>query len=1051
MYFGPFPPGASEARGEVVFDARTCVVQVAHTDLDAGPENRDLRLRRVWTGSAWAWADDWSVVNGIVRRPGQADIAVDALRATLEVDPLGNVIARTVGVRRVEILREGGNFTGMQVGKTAIHVTGEDGRTSDDRSVRYSYTEGQLSAFTAEDGVRTLYEYAAGRLSTVIWADGGVMRVDAGVLNVPGGAWRCIESGDRTDILAPGSLGWSVRWRDDGAAVIDPSGAVTQSLTEGGRLAGWRDARSGAARIGRNGRGNVTELSDGSGGSWAVEWDDARMTALRSADGARWGIAYNDRGQIARVTDPVGRPVDYAFDDEGRLLSRRQSGGLLALARDAVGRIVTLRLPGFGEVRVARDANGRVSGVTDAAGGVWVVSRDPMGRISGVGDPDGARWELRRDRLGGVSSVRDPVGRAVSWLRRDDGRATRVSVGSGDWQLLRDSKGMLTGLRDPMGRLTGWSRDPLGRVTAVQRADRSMVRIDRDPAGDVRAVAEAIVRRDWVGRPLGVDTGAGVISWDRDLVGRVVGVSSLGLDLALERAGDGQVRGVRVRDADRVELRRDDAGRVVTAAGGATVQLDRDAGGRITTYRRNEHVMRIQRDPRGLVARLTVGDSVWAIGRDAAGRIMRVEAPDDVSLGVARDLAGRPALVRFADAAFARISRGEGAVDVIVEDTHGVAQGRAGWTEDASGRVDGVVTDAVWSLRRDPLGTLVTAESPAGFWSVGPDGMEGPYGATLAWDTRGRPLRGVAPTEGPPLWGVASGPVAYVTDQDGVIMEIAGSAGSARLRHDGVGRLTGWTAPDGDHAVVRDAFGRLAGVAGVAVEGWDVLLSVADSVRAVVTGAGVGRPGGGLLVDPRGTPLLALHGGAVRSSPSGLPFDAVGGEAGAAGRFQPMFGGPLLGLTDAIDPFSGQTTGGRLSWPWSGRRWEALPEGSPWADPDSSSDVWWDDAPWRSEAPWASPLDLLIARGELPDGGPRMDRSPGLPWLPASFGAAPPSPIRDAFFLDEEPIVAWVIGHAVAGTAASPPELASLLIGREIAAEIVTPPELLPELPPELR
>lgn len=1050
-WFGPLPPKKSIVRGELFFDARTCAVHVAHVDLDGGPENRELRLARVWTGGAWAWADDWAVSGGLLHRPGEDDVPTLGFSASLELDPLGNVTARTMAGRRVEILRDSGHFIGMKAGKVSVTLEEEEGKSSDGRVVHYLHDGRDLKAFTAEDGVRTLYEYAAGALTTVIWADGGVTRLQAGAIQAPGGAWRCTQDADRTDVLAPGGVGWSVRWRDDGAAVIDPTGAVTQASREGGRLAGWRDPRSSVARITRDTAGNLTELSDAGGGTWAAEWDGIRMTALRSADGARWGVAYDDSGRVVRVTDPVGRPVEFGWDGDGRLASRRQGGGLLSIARDAAGRALNLRLPGFGEVRITRDAGGRVTGASDGAGGTWGVARDPVGRVSGVGDPDGAKWEIRRDRLGEVASVRDPVGRLVAWTRRDDGRVQKVSVAGADWTFLRDSRGELTGLRDPMGRLTGWSRDAVGRISAVLRADGSLVRLDRDPAGDVRAVGDAIVRRDGVGRALSVDTGAGAISWDRDLLGRVVGVSAPGLDLAIERAGDGQVRAVRPRDAERVELRRDDAGRVVAATGGVSVQLDRDAGGRITGFRRDPTLMRIQRDPRGLVARVTIDGAVWSIGHDAAGRVMRVEAPGDVSLGVDRDLAGRPQLVRFADAAFARISRGDGAVDVLIEDTHGVSQGRAGWTEDASGRLDGVVTDAVWSLRRDPLGNLVTAESPAGFWSVGPDGMEGPYDASLRWDGRGRPLRGNTPSAAPPLWGVASGPIAYVTDQEGNMTEIAGSAGSVRLRHDGAGRLTGWSAPDGDHPVIRDAFGRLLRVGALLTEGWEALLSMGGQVRAGVTGAGIGRAGGGLLVDPRGTPLIALHGGAVRSSPSGLPFDAVAAETGAAGRFQPAFGGPLLGLTDAIDPFSGQPTAARLSWPWSGHRWEAISDGSPWADPDSSSSVWWDDASWRPESPWADALQLLVRSGDLPAAGTRSARGPGLPWLPQSFAANPPIPLPDGYAVDEEPIVAWVIAHAVSGRPAEPAELASLLIGQEVAAEMRSPPELLPELPPELR
>jgi hypothetical protein len=266
--------------------------------------------------------------------------------------------------------------------------------------------------------------------------------------------------------------------------------------------------------------------------------------------------------------------------------------------------------------------------------------------------------------------------------------------------------------------------------------------------------------------------------------------------------------------------------------------------------------------------------------------------------------------------------------------------------------------------------------------------------------------------------------VDWVTDAEGALRQIAGSRGTVTLAHDALGRLTGWTASGGRAGpaattIVRDALGRLVSVGptgGARREslGWEGLLALAGSPRASVSDIGQGRPGGGVLVDARRSPLLVAPLGRVTVAPSGLPLTAATGEVGAAGRFQPVAGGPLIGLLDAIDPVSGQSTSAPWPMPGVARGWEVTASESPWPEPDAHASPVWDPEPFAAEAPWGDPLALLVAVGELPDGGPRADAAPGLPWMPLSMAPAVPAPIPDPEALDVrlDPIEAWVLSRA---------------------------------------
>ena len=241
----------------------------------------------------------------------------------------------------------------------------------------------------------------------------------------------------------------------------------------------------------------------------------------------------------------------------------------------------------------------------------------------------------------------------------------------------------------------------------------------------------------------------------------------------------------------------------------------------------------------------------------------------------------------------------------------------------------------------------------------------------------------------------------------------------------------------------RDALGRLVSVGGAEALGWESELAFAGSPRATVPDVGQARPGGGVLVDARGIPVLVAPLGLVSVAPSGLPSSSATGEMGAGSRFQPTVGGPLLGLLDAIDPLAGQSTS--APWPSPGRDppWEVTPADSPWPEPDASSTPPWDPAAWASEAPWGDPLALLVECGLLPDGGPRAYAAPGLPWLPASAAAAIPAPLRDPSAVDLHlgVVETWVLAHARAPVVpAAPTEVLNAVLNAVLpVARIAVP------------
>lgn len=1022
--------------------------------LDGGPGHPELRLALRLTGSGFEWTDDWVVASGMLLRPGRAAVPVEDAGVQVTTDADGRVVARVEDGLKIEVVRDPkGTFLGVRTRGQALLRTDTGVAATDGRTATLGFEGDDLVSVTDDHGRRTRLVRVDHALRELTFADGAVARVEPGKIDTSLGRWTCTADGPRVRVQSPGSSAWSVERSAERDTVTDPGGAHVELDREDGRLAGWTDPRGGHTRVTTSPTGGAVEGPDGSRTTWTL--DEGGLTHLGTPMSASWTFSRADTGAVVGVTDPMGRTWRYDRDGDGLVHTTGASGGW-TWTRDTVGRVAAIAPPTGGEVRLGRDAAGRTVRVSDGTGAAWLLARDERGFVRSVADPAGVTWGLRRDALGRITTVAEPGGRTVAFAWRDDDRLTAVTIGLHDrWELLRAASGVLTGLRAPTGALTGFARDAADRVRGVRRADGSSFALGRDAAGDLTSVGDVHVRRDAVGRPLGLALGDEELAWSRDGEGRIVGIDGPGVQVHLVRSADGAIRTIQVDGAPAVTLARDGQGRVVHATGGIGVEVVRDGRGLVTALRRDGAAeLTLERDRRGAVVGVRLGEERWGLARDGGLRIVSATGPQGLSLGVARDEGGAPHLVRLADGALAEYARSDEAVDVQVRDPGGEVIGSAAWVWDVAGAVAQLRSAVAWTYRRDPLGQLVAAEAGARVWARSPSELSGPEGLTVELDPNGQPRRGHVARGSPPAWGVAPGDVAWIVGDDGALTEVDGNAGSAKLRHDGVGRLVGWTVGRTTTTLTWDALGRLGSVAGQATDGWLGLEAWGSQRRVPVADAGVARPGGAVLYGPGGGPLTTIHAGNLDVGPTGVAFGPAAAECGAGGRFAPIAGGPLLGLLDAVDPLAGRPTAGRFALPWARSPWEAEPAPSPWADPDASAEPWWSPAGWEASSPWADPLRLLVDAGVLPDGGPRAARAPGVPWLPAALAETVPAPVRDGLapLADEgEPEVRWVVAHVLAAVPPAPEDFVREVVAPSAVAEIHVVPGLEPSLPPGLR
>ena len=901
-----------------------------------------------------------------------------------------------------------------------------------------------------------------GRLRTLVDPQGGVDRFrydDAGrLLSVdrPDGSrigFTYDPEGRVVGIQGPGPARWSFRWgstlvAQDGLGALhrisraeDPDGGIEIVVEDGlghrvesrwapdvvGHLhpVAWTDPRGATTRIAWGAA--LVEVEGPSGAHSRLELDEAgRVVGLAGAGEGEWRWTRDAQGRLRSLTDPAGRRTAWERDAAGRVVAIDRGGGISRFERSTSGDLQKIVSPSGGSTSLGWDQAGGLVRIVDAVGGELRMVRAGRDALLSVVGRGGEAWSFATDLFGRTDRLVDPDRRVIALSRDAAGRLTGIEDSLwGRVRLDRRLDGQLVRVVDPEGRATGLVRDPAGRLRSVIRGDGQVIELERDAAGDLREVLSSGGRiqidRDAAGLPRSADG----VTWGRDAAGRIRRLTDGGVELRFDRDPAGRISRIRGPGGWQLAISRDRAGFVVGWRGtDGEIELSRDPAGRPSVERGGPESVQLQRDPRGLVEVATAGEARWRWLRDATGRVLRVVGPGSATLGVERDLLGRPRLLRFPDGSLQRLGWAGALLSSELMDAAGQLLDATRWALRADGRPEWREEEGsgrrTW--RYDPADFLVAIEEEAGgAWSWTQGEVTGPGGATLLLDESGH-LAEANPPMGPAAWRAGSRTIAIERDGVGRMSWIRGELDQTALHYDPIGRLEEIEVRGlGSWRLAWDARGRLARVE--APDGSLVrpLWTPTDRAtpgkggllltRAALDPAGpllargsteqirVGGPGGWavserdgaveiLVRDPWGDPTRVLGEGGARlaTSPGGLPELGVAGMAGAAGSWQVFPGGPLIVGSRAFDPLSGEPIDGDLGLPWSpaGIRTERRRTR---LDPEL----------WAPDSPWHDPVALLFALGAIPSfegedeaWSPGKAPDPAVGWLAASLDDARP-------------------------------------------------------------
>lgn len=345
---------------------------------------------------------------------------------------------------------------------------------------------------------------------------------------------------------------WSAHVRADGSR-------VEYEYDLFGRLVATRDALGRTSRRYLDGEGRPLETQSPGGASQrhTLDPETGWPLGLQDAEGRRWTLTRDERGNLLSVLDPLGEQTRYEYthpqlpDRPTRIIDAKD--GAKTLAWNRYGQLVSYTDCSGHTTHHEYDDQGRLIASRDPLGQRVVRHYDRLNRLIGLRLADGTGEHYTYDRLGRLVSLADAQGKTtrLAWDRA--GRLTRRTDPAGLSQACEyDLAGRLIVLTNENQSRTRFAYDHLDRLVEEQGFDGRRQRYRYNAAGELIERQEADER---------------ITRYEHDLDGRLLARHLPATDRVeafsehFRWSKGGQLTGVHTPDSD-VLFAYDEAGRL---------------------------------------------------------------------------------------------------------------------------------------------------------------------------------------------------------------------------------------------------------------------------------------------------------------------------------------------------------------------------------------------------------------------------------------------------------------------------------------------------------
>ncbi|MFR9790606.1 RHS repeat-associated core domain-containing protein [Streptomyces sp. MB22_4] len=393
------------------------------------------------------------------------------------------------------------------------------------------------------------------------------------------------------------------------------------------RVTGWLDSHGTTFSYDYDAQGRVvaTRGSDGILNS-RIQYGDPDTEGRTTAtyiDSLGHPTVYraNWRGQVDKVTDPLGNTVTQRWDRYDRLLSRTdEAGGTTEWTWDEHGNLVTVREADGAVTTAEYDEQGMPVVMTGPDGAVWRCGYDQAGNHTELIAPDGTVTRYTHDARGAITAITDALGATETFTPDPAGLPmARTDALGHTWTFTRDAFRRPTSITDPLGAVTRLEWDAEGRLVHRIEPDGTQQTWAYD--GEGNRLAE-------------VDANGGTTRYEYTHFGLLAARIQPG-GARYEFTYDTEMRLTQVRNSagQSWAYAYDPAGQVVR---------ETDFDGRVLTYTHDSSRRKVARtNPLGetvtllydVVGRLAAKDvdgSVTSFAYDPAGRLVQARSPSSV-------------------------------------------------------------------------------------------------------------------------------------------------------------------------------------------------------------------------------------------------------------------------------------------------------------------------------------------------------------------------------------------------------------------------------------
>ncbi|MFO1065365.1 MAG: LamG-like jellyroll fold domain-containing protein [Pirellulales bacterium] len=223
--------------------------------------------------------------------------------------------------------------------------------------------------------------------------------------------------------------------------------------------------------------GQVASITDALGRITQFEYDTlGRLTSKTSAKGTAFeGMEhweYDTAGDMSGYVDRNGNRTQYAYDSMRRISQiTAADNSITAFGYDSRGNLISTTDAAGNETKAAFDTLDRLITITDAAGNKTRRAYDVAGNLIRITDPLGHSTQMNYDVRNRVRSTIDASGAVTQFVYDADDELISVIDGDGNrTQTVYDAVGRVTRVIDPLGANTSFSYDKAGLL--LRKVDR---------------------------------------------------------------------------------------------------------------------------------------------------------------------------------------------------------------------------------------------------------------------------------------------------------------------------------------------------------------------------------------------------------------------------------------------------------------------------------------------------------------------------------------------------------------------------------------------------